>query len=72
MREKLRLREIGKKYTVPCPKRLKDDAESTTIKINFTDGEYQYTPESSWFGDINFTSDELRAIADKLDELNND
>lgn len=73
--EKLKLIEISKRvYSVPTPKRMISMGYTDAkIVIAFTRGEYQYIPRKLTFNkDIGFTSEELRAIADKLDELNSE
>ena len=69
--EKLRLIEKTKKdYFVETPKRLKD-LKKSLVRLEIKRGEYMFNPRKHTFLVIRrLTSEELRAIADKLEELN--
>lgn len=74
-KDKLRLIAIDeidkpdKYYYVEFPKRLSGN-ECSKVKIKFIQNEYQYSVTNNIFTSRRFCSEELRAIADKLDELN--
>ena len=74
MKNKVQIKEykVGD-YILGVPVRLKDIMNPTKIKINVSEltGEYMYFPgKYSFWQDTELTSEELRVIADKIDELN--
>ena len=71
---KTKLRDLVRpnhRFVLDIPERLKRfKVTRAYINVRFRWLEYQYIPSFSYFIGTSLTSDELRAIADKLDKLN--
>lgn len=71
--DKCKLEFKAKKYCIVKNSELKYDESNSIIRITNKNGKYKYIPRVyTLFKRTMLSSEELKAIAEKLDELNKD